>query len=141
MNQRLKNAHMRAAQVYAELSYAQKRKVGCVVVKDDTIVAIGYNGTPPGWNNACETPDGAVTLPEVIHAEQNALDKIIRSNISSVGADVFVTTAPCIDCAKRLHGARVRSVFYRDIYRSEDGIDFLRKAGVSIEQVTGDQKW
>lgn len=135
MNQRLKNAHMRAAQVYAELSYAQKRKVGCVVVKDDTIVAIGYNGTPPGWDNACETPDGAVTLPEVIHAEQNALDKIIRSTLSSVGSSVFVTTAPCIQCSKRLLGAQVKEVFYKDEYKNRDGIEFLILSGIHVEKV------
>jgi dCMP deaminase len=134
MNTRLKLAHMRAAGVYAELSYAQRRKVGCVVVKGDTIVAIGYNGTPPGWDNACEGVDGK-TIPEVIHAEQNALDKIMRSAVSSEGASVFVTTAPCIECAKRLLGARVKEVFYRDVYRTEEGLYFLQRAGIHTERI------
>lgn len=135
MKTRMKHAHMAVAEIYAQLSYAKRRQVGCIVVKDDTVIAIGYNGTPEGWSNDCETPDGSKTLPEVIHAEQNALDKVIRSNVSSVGSSVFVTTAPCIECAKRLHGARVKEVFYRDIYRDEVGIDFLRRAGVHVERI------
>lgn len=125
---------MKVAQAYAGLSYAQRRQVGCVIVIDDIVVP-GYNGTPAGWDNRCEVPDGSATLPEVIHAEQNALDKIVRSTLSSVGASVFVTTAPCIECAKRLQGARVREVFYRDVYRNEDGIEFLRRAGIHVERV------
>jgi dCMP deaminase len=127
-------SHMRAAEVYADLSYAERRRVGCVVVKDDTIIAIGYNGTPPGWDNVCED-DWDKTKPEVIHAEQNALDKITRGTISSVGAYLFVTTAPCMECSKRIFGARIAQVFYRDLYRNEDGIEFLQKAGVPCERV------
>lgn len=125
---------MRVAEDYAQLSYANRRKVGCVIIIDGIVVP-GYNGTPEGWDNNCETADGSATLPDVIHAEQNALDKIVRSTLSSVGASVFVTTAPCIECAKRLHGARVREVFYREVYRSEEGIEFLRRAGIHVEQV------
>lgn len=134
MNERLKRAHMKVASIYADLSYAVRRKVGCVIVKGDTIVAIGYNGTPPGWSNACEGIDGH-TLPEVMHAEQNALDKLVRSTTSSEGASVFVTTAPCIECAKRLHGARVKEVFYRDIYRTDAGLQFLHQVGITTEKI------
>ena len=105
MKPKFKIAHMMAAQAYAGLSYAERRKVGCVIVKDETIIGIGYNGTPPGWDNQCET--NGVTKPEVLHAEQNALDKVIRGTISSVGASVFVTTAPCIECAKRILGVGI----------------------------------
>ena len=125
---------MDVAEQYARLSRAQRRQVGCVIIIDGIVVP-GYNGTPTGWDNRCETVDGSATLPEVIHAEQNALDKIIRSTLSSEGASVFVTTAPCIECAKRLLGARVKEVFYRDVYRNEDGIDFLRRGGIHVERV------
>lgn len=135
MNERLVTAHMAAAEIYAQLSYATRRKVGCVIVKADTIIAIGYNGTPPGWNNACEGEDGK-TVAEVLHAEQNALDKIVRSTVSSEGATVFVTTAPCMECAKRLMGARVLKVYYRDVYRSDDGLKFLEQSGIQTEKVT-----
>lgn len=137
MKSKFKRVHMTVAQQYAKLSYATRRKVGCVIVIDG-IVFPGYNGTPEGWSNACEAPDGSVTLPEVIHAEQNALDKLTRSTLSSVGASVFVTTAPCIECAKRLHGARVKEVFYQDVYRTEAGIEFLKKSGIHVEQVQGE---
>ena len=133
MKPKFKIAHMMAARVYAGLSYAQRQKVGCVIVKDDSIIGIGYNGTPPGWDNQCE--DNGVTQPEVMHAEQNALDKVIRGTISSVGASVFVTTAPCMECAKRILGAGIRNVFYSDIYRSDEGILFLMKAGIHVEQI------
>ena len=125
---------MQVAEIYAQLSYASRRKVGCVIVKEGTIIAIGYNGTPPGWDNKCEGPDGK-TIPEVLHAEQNALDKIVTSPTSSLGASVFVTTAPCIECSKRLFGARVREVFYRDTYHDEAGIEFLRKVGIPTERI------
>jgi dCMP deaminase len=135
MKDRIKAAHMQVAEIYAQLSYAVRRKVGCVIVKGGTIVAIGSNGPPRGWDNACEGVDGK-TLPEVIHAEQNALDKIICSPVSSLGASVFVTTAPCIECSKRLFGAQVKEVFYRDSYKNEAGIEFLRKVGIPTERIS-----
>ena len=133
MKPKFKIAHMMTAQMYAKLSYAERRKVGCVIVKDETIIGIGYNGTPPGWDNQCEA--NGVTKPEVLHAEQNAFDKVIRGTISSVGASIFVTTAPCIECAKRILGAGIREVFYNEVYRSDDGLLFLMKAGIHCEQV------
>jgi len=134
MKEKFKRVHMQVAEQYARLSRAERRQVGCVIVIDDIVVP-GYNGTPTGWDNRCETADGSATLPEVIHAEQNALDKIIRSTMSSEGASVFVTTAPCIECAKRLLGARVKEVFYRDVYRNEDGIQLLSRAGIHVERI------
>lgn len=137
MKDKFKTVHMNVAEQYARLSYAQRRQVGCVIIIDDIVVP-GYNGTPSGWDNRCETADGSATLPHVIHAEQNALDKITRSALSSVGASVFVTTAPCIECAKRLEGARVKEVFYRDIYKNEDGLEHLRKAGIHVERISNE---
>lgn len=134
MKDKYKKIHMAVAEQYARLSYAQRRQVGCVIVIDDIVVP-GYNGTPTGWDNRCETPDGSSTLPHVIHAEQNALDKITRSALNSSGASVFVTTAPCIECAKRLQGARVKEVFYRDVYKNEDGIQFLSQSGIHVERI------
>lgn len=136
MKDKFKRVHMAVAAQYAELSYAQRRKVGCVIVIDGMVFP-GYNGTPEGWDNQCETEDGSKTLLEVIHAEQNALDKITRSTLSSVGASVFVTTAPCIECAKRLHGAKVREVYYLEVYRTNEGIEFLKRAGIHVEKITG----
>lgn len=135
MSTKINLVYMKTARLFAELSYAKRRQVGCVIVKDGAIIAVGYNGTPAGWDNNCEHPETGQTLPEVIHAEQNALDKIIRSSLSSVGSSVFVTTAPCMDCAKRLFGAGVQSVYFEDVYRNEDGLHFLRKAGIYVEQI------
>lgn len=134
MKPRLRNAYMAVAEVFAQLSYAKRRKVGAVIVRDGAIIAEGYNGTPPGWSNVCEGDDG-LTLAHVIHAEQNALDKLVRSTTSSAGATLFVTTAPCHECAKRILGAGIRSVYYRDAYKNQDGIDFLNKAGINAMEM------
>ena len=134
---------MKAAQVYAELSTAVRLQVGCVIVKDNTIIGIGYNGMPSGWDNVCETVKfkdftGTVVTkskPEVLHAETNAIAKVSRSNNSTDSADLFVTHAPCLECAKLIYQSGIKSVFYRDTYRSEEGIKFLQKCNVEVKQI------
>jgi len=136
-------AHMKAAQVYAELSTAVRLQVGCVIVKDNTIIGIGYNGMPSGWDNVCETVKfkdftGTVitkSKPEVLHAETNAIAKVSRSSNSTDNADLFVTHAPCLECAKLIYQSGIKSVFYQDTYRSEDGIQFLQKCNVEVKQI------
>lgn len=126
---------MRVAQETASLSSAVRLKVGCVIVRDNRILSIGYNGTPTGWDNCCEENDK--TKPEVIHAESNALTKLCQSNESSKGAVAFVTHAPCMDCAKLLYQAGIAEVIYKEEYRSRSGIEFLHKAGVLTWQKIG----
>ena len=134
---------MKAAQVYAELSTAERLQVGCVIVKDNTIIGIGYNGMPSGWDNVCETVKfkdftGTVIMkskPEVLHAETNAIAKVSRSSNSTDNADLFVTHAPCLECAKLIYQSGIKSVFYRDTYRSEEGIKFLQKCNVEVKQI------
>jgi dCMP deaminase len=144
---------MKAAEVYSQLSSARRLQVGCVVVKDNTIIGIGYNGMPSGWNNDCEKrsytnidpkwqyldDDGStyslVTRPEVLHAESNALAKIARSTNSSEGASVFVTHAPCLDCAKMMYQAGINSVYYRSSYRDTSGVDFLKECNIEVKQI------
>ena len=127
-------AHMQAAEVYSKLSYCTRKQVGCVIVKDDRIISIGYNGTPRGWENVCESEDGS-TKPTVIHAEANALAKLARSNESGEGATVFVTTAPCIHCAILLEPVDIKEVFYKEVYRTTEGIEFLEKCGIKVTQI------
>jgi len=135
-------AHMKAAEVYAELSSAVRLKVGCVIVKDNTIICIGYNGMPSGWDNRCENSVYVddmhvqlVTKPEVIHAEANALAKVTRSTNSSEGASLFVTHAPCMDCAKQIYQAGIGQVFYKHLnLKNNDGIDFLKKCNIQLYQ-------
>ena len=134
---------MKVAQVYAELSTAKRLQVGCVIVKDNTIIGIGYNGMPSGWDNICETVKfkdftGTVLMkskPEVLHAETNAIAKVSRSSNSTDNADLFVTHAPCLECAKLIYQSGIKSVFYRDTYRSEEGIKFLQKCNVEVKQI------
>jgi dCMP deaminase len=143
MKQKFIDAHMASAEVYSRLSSAKRLQVGCVVVKDNTIIGIGYNGMPSGWTNDCEDiievhEDGGVvtkTKSEVLHAETNALAKIARSTNSSEGASLFVTHAPCIDCAKLIHQSGINSVYYRNSYRDELGINFLNQCGLKVLKV------
>jgi len=142
MKQKFIDAHMKVAETYAQLSSAERLKVGAVIVKNDTIIGIGYNGMPSGWDNVCEDEelyeDGGrmlVTKPEVLHAEQNCLSKVTKSTNSSEGADMFITHAPCIHCAKLIYQSGIRNVFYKHSYRDASGIHFLEKCGVQIEKV------
>jgi len=128
-------AHMKTAYNYASLSYATRRKVGCVIVKDDSIISIGWNGVPAGEDNCCEDENGK-TKATVIHAEDNCLRKLTRSHESAVGASVFVTLAPCELCAPRLVEAKVSKVYYCEYKpKHQVGIDFLLRNGVEVEQM------
>jgi dCMP deaminase len=145
MKQKFVDAHMDAAEVYSRLSTAKRLQVGCVVVKDNTIIGIGYNGMPSGWDNNCEEEiiveedekfiKSLKTKPEVLHAETNALAKIAKSTNSSDGASMFITHAPCIDCAKLVYQSGINSVYYRNSYKNTEGLDFLKKCNIKIEQV------
>ena len=167
---------MKTAEVFAELSSARRLHVGAIVVKDDRIISIGYNGMPAGWDNNCEDkeymdqgaggwlspeeieenwpfqeeqltqgPDDSLytlyaryrlkTKPEVLHAETNAIAKLAKNGASSDGAVLFVTHAPCLDCAKLVYQSGINSVYYRNSYRNESGIQFLEKAGVKVEKI------
>ena len=143
MKTKFLNYFMDIAQRTADLSHARRLHVGAIVVKDDRIISIGYNGMPAGWDNNCEFEDkdpqtkqtSLVTRPEVLHAETNAIAKLAKSNESGMGATMFITHAPCLDCAKLIYQSGINSVLYRNFYRSDDGVSFLRKAGVTIEKI------
>lgn len=135
MKENIKIAHMKSALNYADLSYCTRLKVGCLVVKDDRIISIGFNGTPKGWDNVCEDENNN-SHPYVLHAELNAIAKLAKSNESGEGSSVFVTHSPCYDCAKLLAQIGVKEVFYTEEYRTTDGIDFLKKCGITVEKLS-----
>jgi len=157
MKTKFRNAYMKVAETFAELSSARRLHVGAIVVKDDRIISIGYNGMPSGWDNNCEDKiycdDGDCleqqlpkesdtwkkyklkTKPEVLHAETNAIAKLAKSTESGMGATMFITHAPCLDCAKLIYQSGISSVLYRNSYRSDDGIQFLQKAAVWVEKI------
>ena len=171
MKEKFKQTYMKTAKVFAELSYARRLHVGAIVVKDDRIISIGYNGMPAGWDNDCEHKDymsgdaggwlspeeiyeqwpfeeedidpdlgyarryALKTKPEVLHAESNAIAKLAKSNDSGLGADIFITHAPCIECAKLIYQSGINGVYYGENYRDDSGIEFLKKSGVNIEKL------
>jgi dCMP deaminase len=143
MKEKFIQAHLKAAEAYAQLSSAKRLQVGCVIVKDNTIIGIGYNGMPSGWDNNCEElieqhEDGGQILktrPEVLHAETNAIAKVARSTNSTDGADMICTHAPCLDCAKLIHQAGIKRFYFRSHYRSEEGLKFLNKCEIEVNHV------
>lgn len=169
MKQKMIDAYMKTAAIFAELSHAKRLHVGAIVVKDDRIISIGYNGMPSGWDNNCENVEWCSaggwlsaeeieegwpfegtyididgnemqgryrlkTKPEVLHAETNAIAKLARSSESGLGADLFVTHSPCLDCAKLIYQSGIKRVFFNHAYRDTDGVEFLKKSGVEVEQ-------
>jgi dCMP deaminase len=170
MKQKFIDAYMKTAEVFAQLSSARRLHVGAIIVKDDRIISIGYNGMPSGWDNDCENvewcsaggwlspeeieegwpyegtyldADGnemqgryrLKTKPEVLHAETNAIAKLAKSTESGADAVLFVTHAPCLDCAKLVYQSGINSVYYRNSYRNEDGINFLKKCNVEVNKI------
>lgn len=158
--ERYNNLYMDIAARFAAMSFARRLNVGSVIVKNDNIISFGWNGMPSGWDNDCEdvhyTYDERETLsdktawvynetkqqysrlktkPEVLHAESNAIAKLAKSSESSDGATLYCTHSPCIECAKLILQSGIKNVFYRNQYRSNNGIDFLRKSGINTEQI------
>jgi dCMP deaminase len=143
MTPRFVDYYMDIAERTAQLSRARRLQVGAIIVKATRIISIGFNGTPAGWDNNCEDeiyhedgfPVVLKTRPEVIHAESNAIAKLARCAESGVGAAMFVTHAPCMDCAKLIYQSGIASVYYRQGYRDTTGVEFLNRCGVDIQQV------
>jgi dCMP deaminase len=130
--------YIRMAKIWAENSYCERRKVGALIVKDKMIISDGYNGNPSGFENICEDENN-VTKPYVLHAEANAITKIARSNNSSDGATMYVTDAPCIECAKLIIQAGIKRLVYSKEYRVEDGINLLKRAGIEVIYLNPDK--
>ena len=125
---------MQAAHVYAKCSTALRLNVGALIVKDDRIISIGYNGMPSGWDNVCEDENNK-SRPEVLHSESNAIAKLAKSSESGDGSAIFITHSPCLDCAKMIYQSGIKQVYYSNEYRSTDGVDFLNKCNITVEQL------
>jgi dCMP deaminase len=136
MKEKYKKAHMKVAFIYASLSHCIKRKVGCVIVLNDSIISFGYNGTEAGEDNCCEDKDGN-TKPNVIHAEDNALKKLKREHRTAKGSSMFITKQPCIRCAEKIVEEGVTEVFYNETSKTNDnrGMDYLKKHEIYTEQI------
>ena len=140
MKKKFIKTYMDVAESFAKLSSAVRLQVGAIVVKDDRIISIGYNGMPSGWDNCCEEVlredevgfQVTKTKPEVLHAEANAITKLARSSESGLGATIFVTHSPCIECAKLIYQSGISTVYYKTSYRTDDGINFLKKSKVEV---------
>lgn len=130
--------YLRMARIWSENSYCERRKVGAILVKDKMIISDGYNGTPSGFPNVCETEEG-VTFPYVLHAEANAITKVARSNNSSEGSTLYVSTSPCMECSKLIIQAGIKRVVFSELYRITDGLDLLRRAGIEYDHIPLDE--
>jgi dCMP deaminase len=141
MKDKFKRLYMEMAESVSHLSSAKRLQVGAVVVKDNRVISFGYNGTPAGWDNNCELvdEDGSLTTKkEVIHAEMNAIAKLARSTESGEGATMFVTHAPCIECAKLIYQSGINRVFYKNKYRSRDGVELLMQC-IQVEEYNNER--
>jgi len=151
MKTKFQKLYMDWALRVAELSYAKRLQVGAVIVKDDTVISYGYNGMPAGWDNNCEEhpkivnkqtyaieedTTRLVTRTEVLHAESNAIAKLAKSHNSGLGADLFVTHSPCIQCAKLIFQSGIRRVYFGEHYRDDAGIKFLKNSGVEVTELS-----
>ncbi len=125
--------YLEMAEIWAKNSYCKRRQVGALLVKDNMIISDGYNGTPSGFENVCE--ENGVTKPYVLHAEANAISKVAKSGNNSLGATLYVTASPCIECAKLIIQSGIKRVVYKDEYRLTDGVDLLTRAGIEVEKV------
>jgi dCMP deaminase len=140
MKKKFKDAYMDVAERFAKLSYAKKLQVGAIIVKDNRIISIGYNGMPSGWDNACEEliVDELRSKKEVLHAESNAIAKVAKSNESCDNAAIFCTHEPCLECAKIIMQSGITSVYYRYKYKSNNygsGLDFLKQSNIHVELI------
>ena len=145
MKQKFIDLYMDWALRLAKLNHARRLQVGAVIVKDDTVISYGYNGMPSGWDNNCEDEitvemdekfvKALKTKPEVLHAESNAVSKLAKSSNSGLNADIFITHAPCIDCAKLILQSGIRRVYYGTQYRDDYGVKFLQTSGVEVTQI------
>lgn len=129
--------YMQFADIWSTNSYANRKKVGAIIVRDNQIISDGYNGTPSGFDNSCEDADN-VTKPYVLHAEANAITKLARSTQSSVGSTLYVTCSPCLECAKLIIQAGITRVVFKNPYRIDDGIRLLKTAGIKVECLNTD---
>ena len=124
-------ALIKTAEIWADLSRCLRSKVGAVIAKNGRIIATGYNGTPPGYDNKCEDCDGN-TRPEVLHAEENAIVFCARHGLSTEGCDLYTSLSPCPGCAKMIAAAGIKRVFYKRQYRDLMGIELLEKLNVEV---------
>ena len=123
--------YLEMAKIWAQNSYCKRRQVGALIVKEKMIISDGYNGTPAGFENVCEDENNK-TKPYVLHAEANAITKVAKSNNSSEGATLYITSSPCMECAKLIIQSGIKRVVYSDNYRIEEGVNLLKRAGIEI---------
>jgi dCMP deaminase len=127
-------AYLRMAAEWAKLSHCKRKQVGALIVKNNTIISDGYNGTPSGFTNACEDGDGN-THWYVLHAEANALLKVVRSTQNAEDGTLYITLSPCKECSKLIIQAGIKRVVYSNQYKDTAGIDFLTEFGIELKHI------
>ena len=127
-------AYLKMAETWGKLSYCKRRQVGAIIVKNRMIISDGYNGTPTGFENVCEDEEN-YTKWYVLHAEANAILKVASSTQSCDGSTLYVTLSPCRECSKLIHQSGISRVVYSEAYKDLSGVEFLKKAGVIVNQI------
>ena len=128
---RYDKAYLRMALEWAQLSHCKRKKVGAIIVKNKMIISDGYNGTPSGFNNACENDNGE-THWYVLHAEANAILKTARSTHDCSGATLYLTMSPCRECSKLIHQSGITRLVFINEYKDKSGVEFLKTANVDV---------
>ena len=126
--------YLKMANTWGSSSHCKRMKVGCLVVKDKSIISDGYNGPPSGFPNVCESEE-MVTLPYVLHAEANAITKLAKSTQSSIGSTMYVTLSPCFECAKLIIQSGIKRIVFCEVYRNTDPLIFLSEGGIEITRI------
>ena len=131
---RYDKAYLRKAKTWSELSHCNRKQVGAIIVKNGMIISDGYNGTPSGFDNCCES-DAGETHWYVLHAEANAILKVAKSTHDCNGATLYLTLSPCKDCSKLVVQSGINKVVFMKLYKDDSGVQFLESAGVEIVQI------
>jgi dCMP deaminase len=130
--------YLEMASVWSKNSYCKRRRVGALIVKDKMIISDGFNGTPEGFENECEDENN-ITKAYVLHAEANAITKVAKSGNNSMGATLYVTTSPCIECSKLIIQSGIKRVVYLNKYHNTDGLALLERANIEVVNLSEDE--
>ena len=130
--------NMEIALIVAKRSTCNRARVGCVITQEGRIVSTGYGGAPSGLphclDEGCLIGENDMGCIRTTHAEQGAIAFAAKKGVSLEGSTLYVSLSPCLPCAKLIINAGIKRVIYLEQYRKTDGVELLKKAGISVEE-------